>query len=156
LFFHVFVSAEPAQAPSWGNPPRAEIFDSGTISLYWRITFIGPGTQAQYVVMRIFSLPTGHESRAFHNAHFPLAFFVHTTCSVLPVRTGEGEPIPSDRGRSKPIPGPWFAIPGPWPIGPVLAGFTTVQLPQRDSLLMIGPIPVKPGSRSRFPAGLNW
>ena len=109
------MSAEPAQAPSWGNPPRAEIFDSGTISLYWRITFIGRGTRTQHVVIRIFSLPTGHVSWAFQNAHFPLAFFVHTISCVLPIRTGEGEPIPSDRGRSEPIPGPRGAIPGPWP-----------------------------------------
>ena len=41
-------------------------------------------------------------------------------------------------------------------LGPVLAGFTAVQLPERDYLLVIGPIPVKRGTRSRFPAGLNW
>ena len=41
-------------------------------------------------------------------------------------------------------------------LGPVLASFTADELRERDYLLVIGPIPVKHGTRSRFHAGLNW
>ena len=153
--------------------------------------------------MRIFSLPTGHVSCAFQNAHLSLANYVHTISCVISIRTGEGEANQPDRGRFETIPGPWIPVPGHWipaqrgaaappgttlnshsfpkaycfigpgprsrplapgpghwspvpAIGPVLAGFTAVQLPERDYLLMIGPIPGKRGARSPVPAGLGW